>query len=317
MWNSLKLRKKWDNLLKRLMPPGKLAPQRDEFYQMFPPQAKVRCLASGFQFTEGPVWIVEEGCLLFSDIPGNRIYQWQSDRGISLYREPSHHANGLTRDQQGRLLACEHGPRRVTRTSANGEIKVLTSTYRDLRLNSPNDIVVKRDGSIYFTDPPYGIKFPEKQDQPHSGVYRIGAVGEEPQLLIADFIAPNGLAFSPDERRLYIDDSDRKRSHIRVFDVATDGTLGNGRLFHEMLSEKSGVPDGMKVDRAGHVFCTGAGGVWVFSPDGEHLGTIRLRETPANCAWGDADGRGLYVTAMTSLYHIRVNTPGISVINFG
>ena len=246
--------------------------------------------------------------LLFSDIPANRIYRLAADGRVTTFREPSGNSNGLTRDKEGRLIACEHGNRRVTRTEADGSVVVLAQNFRGKRLNSPNDVIVKSDGAIYFTDPSYGIKS-EEQEQPVQGVYRLSPDGDEFTLVADDFARPNGLAFSPDEKKLYIDDSERR--HIRVFDVHDDGSLSEGSVFHDMNVSTPGSPDGMKVDVEGHVYCTGAGGVWVFDPAGNHLGTIITPEKPSNCAWGDDDWRSLYITAVTSVYKIRVNTPGI------
>ncbi|MBD3562864.1 SMP-30/gluconolactonase/LRE family protein, partial [Planktothrix sp. FACHB-1355] len=246
---------------------------------------------------------------LFSDIPANKIFQLTPDGKLTIFREPSNNSNGLTRDKQGRLIACEHGTRRVTRTEKDGSITVLVDKFQGKKLNSPNDVVVKSDGAIYFTDPPYGIK-PEQQEQPIQGVYRLTSDGNEIIVVADDFNKPNGLAFSPDEKKLYIDDSERR--HIRVFDVQADGTLANDRIFYDMNIKQAGLPDGMKVDVQGHIYCTGAGGVWVFDREGNHLGTIVTPEQPANCAWGDRDWQSLYITAQTSVYKIRVNIPGIS-----
>jgi gluconolactonase len=269
-------------------------------------------LALGFQFTEGPVWM-PDGYLLFSDIPADRIYKWTPDIGsagkgkLEIWREPSGQSNGLTIDRQGRLIACEHGNRRVSRTEADGTVNVLADQYQGKRLNSPNDIVVKSDGSIYFTDPPYGIE-PEEREQPCNGVFRILPDGTL-QLLADDFDRPNGLAFSPDESVLYIDDSPRR--HLRAFDVRPDGSLTNSRVIADMDHPQPGSPDGMKIDVQGHLYVTGATGVWVFEPDGTLLGVIVPPEKPANCAWGDADRKGLYITARTSLYRVRVKVPGL------
>ncbi len=234
---------------------------------------------------------------------------------IRAFREPSGNSNGLTRDKKGRLIACEHGNRRVTQTEKDGSITPLADRFHGKKLNSPNDVVVKSDGAIYFTDPTCGIT-PEQQEQPAQGVYRLSPGGKETSLVADDLARPNGLAFSPDEKKLYIDDSERR--HIRVFDVSDDGSLSGGSLFHDMNVNIPGSPDGMKVDVEGHVYCTGAEGVWVFDPAGNHLGTIITPEKPSNCAWGDDDWRSLYITAVTSVYKIRVNTPGIrnSIISF-
>ena len=265
-------------------------------------------IATGFEFTEGPVWH-PDGYLLFSDIPAGRIYRWSGDGPAQVWREPSGNSNGLTLDHERRLIACEHGNRRVSRTEADGAVVVLAERYEGKRLNSPNDVVVKSDGTIYFTDPPYGVE-PEEQEQPCNGVYRI-APGGRLELLLDDFDRPNGLAFSPDESVLYIGDSGRR--HVRAFDVRPDGTLANSRIIADMDHPQPGSPDGMKVDMEGHLYVTGATGVWVFEPDGTHLGVIVTPERPANCAWGDADRQTLYITARTSLYRVRVKVPGCPV----
>lgn len=265
-------------------------------------------LATGFEFLEGPVWLAD-GRLLFSDIPANRIYCWTPERGTEVWREPTGNSNGLTLDQRHRLIACEHSGRRVSRTEADGSVVTLADSYLGKRLNSPNDVVVKSDGTIYFTDPPYGIE-PEEREQPVNGVYRIGVDGVL-ELIADDFDRPNGLAFSPDESVLYIDDSPRR--HVRAFDVRADGSLANSRIFADMDHPQPGSPDGMKVNETGQLFVTGATGVWVFEPDGTLLGVIVTPERPANCAWGDADRQSLYMTAQTSLYRIRVKVPGLPI----
>jgi gluconolactonase len=269
-------------------------------------------VATGFQFTEGPVWQSRGGFLLFSDIPADRIYALDKGGRAAVYREPSGHSNGLTFDAAGCLLTCEHGNRRVSREEPGGPTTVVADRFQGKRLNSPNDLVVKSDGSVYFTDPPYGVR-PEEQELAVHGVFRVSAGSTDVELLAEDFVMPNGLAFSPSESRLYIDDSAPERRHIRVFDVATDGTLVNGRLFHDMNVQEPGAPDGMKVDVDGRLYCTGAGGVWVFGPDGTHLGTIVTPEKPANCAWGDEDWRTLYITARTSIYRIPLRVGGIAL----
>ncbi len=264
--------------------------------------AEVSRLATGFQFTEGPVWDASEGCLLFSDIPANRIYRWAPGEPVKIFREPSGNSNGLTLDRGGSLITCEHGTRRLGKLKKGGAHTVLADMYRGRRLNSPNDAVVKSDGSIYFTDPPYGIK-PEERELEFQGVYRLDPDGQEPILLVENMERPNGLAFSPDESTLYIADSSDRR-HVKAFDVEDDGTLANGRVFAEIRSELPGNPDGMKVDVEGNLYVATAG-VWVFSEEGELRGVIEIPETPANLAWGDEDWRSLYVTARTSLYRVR------------
>jgi len=262
-------------------------------------------LATGFQFTEGPVWMAD-GYLLFSDIPANIMYKWTPENGAEVWREPSGNSNGLTRNSDDLLLACEHGNRRVSRTNPDGTVETIAGAYQGNRLNSPNDLVVKSDGVIYFTDPPYGIQ-PEEKEQLHNGVYRILTDGSL-ELMATDFERPNGLAFSPDESILYIDDSYYR--HLRAFDVREDGILENSRIICDMDHPQPGSPDGLKVDEEGHIYVTGATGVWVFEPDGELLGVIAPPERPANCAWGDEDKKSLYLTAQTSLYRIRTTVAG-------
>lgn len=291
---------------------GCLEGKSEAFKSLFPEDATVERVATGFRFTEGPVWFVEESCLLFSDIPTNEILKLTPDHQVATFRHPSGNSNGLTRDREGQLIACEHSNRRVTRTEKGGSITVLADKFQGKKLNSPNDVVAKSDGAIYFTDPPYGIKS-DQQEQPIQGVYRLSPDGKELTVIAGDFEKPNGLAFSPDEKRLYIDDSSHRR-HIRVFDVHDDGYLSNSRIFHDMNTKEPGSPDGIKVDVRGHVYCTGPKGVWVFDTEGIHQGTIVTPEKPANCAWGDSDWQSLYITARTSVYKIRVNVPGIKVM---
>lgn len=309
-----RLKKRINNIAKRLqlttgIPVGGLEAKTKFFQNLFPPNAVIKCVATGFNFTEGPVWFADGKYLLFSDIPVNKIFKLRSNLQIEIFRQPSGNSNGLTFDRDGRLIACEHGNRRVTRTEKDDSITVLADRFQNKKLNSPNDVVVKSDGSIYFTDPSYGIR-PDQQEQPVHGVYVISPDSKEIRLVADDFERPNGLAFSPDEKKLYIDDSSHLR-HIRVFDVEDDGSIFNGKIFHAMNVKEPGSPDGMKIDSYGNVFCTGAGGVWVFDPEGNHLGTILTPEKPSNCAWGDDDWKSLYITARTSIYKIRLNISGI------
>ena len=266
-------------------------------------------VANGFQFTEGPVWHPADRYLLFSDIPADTIYRYIGGAEPEPWRKPSHHSNGLTFDRQGRLVACEHGKRRVSRTEADGSVVALATHYRDMRLNSPNDVVVRSDGSVFFTDPPYGIR-PEDQDLPHSGVYRLAPDGDL-MLIAADFNRPNGLAFSPDEAILYVDDTMER--HIRAFDVAADGSLSNGRVLAEMASALPGGPDGMKVDAMGNLYATGPGGVWIYDPDGALYGVLQTPQKPSNLAFGGADFHTLYITARSGLYSVRTLFEGIHV----
>lgn len=265
-------------------------------------------VASGFQFTEGPLWH-PDGYLVFSDIPADTIYRLESDHTCSPWRRPSGHANGLTCTPDGRLVACEHGNRRVSIEGPEGEPISLASHYGQARLNSPNDVVARSDGSVYFTDPPYGIT-EDQRELPHNGVYRVTPDGEI-ELVVSDMGRPNGLAFSPDEKLLYIDDSERRQ--IRIYQVQPEGNLVGGRIWVDMSSPDTGSPDGMKVDRDGNVYCTGPGGIWVFDPDATCLGILRGPEQPANLAFGDADLCTLYITARTSVYSLRVLVPGLPV----
>ncbi len=269
--------------------------------------SQVEKLVGGFKFTEGPVWH-PDGFLLFSDIPGNTIYQWEPNQEVKVFRNPSGNANGNTLDLQGRLITAEHTNRRVSRTEKDGKIITVANEYNGKSLNSPNDLVVKSDGSIYFTDPPYGIK-PEQEKLGFYGVYRIAPDGKL-TLLVDDFVRPNGIALSPDETKLYVNDSEK--GHIRIFDLKSDGTLENGKIFAELKDpNKQGVPDGMKVDLQGNIYSTGPGGVWIFSPSGKLLGIIAVPEKVANLAWGNDDYKTLYLTASKSLYRITLKVAGI------
>jgi gluconolactonase len=269
-------------------------------------------LGTGFLFTEGPVWHPAGKFLLFSDMPGDHVRRWSARDGITTFRKPSNMANGNTYDRQGRLLTCEHASSQVTRTEADGRIVALATHFRDRELNSPNDIVCRSDGAIYFSDPPYGRARFYGRERPQAldfqGVYRVGPDPRQPELLVDDFDRPNGLCFSLDERRLFVNDT--ARQHIRVFDVTPDGGLGNGRLWAETKGDKPGAPDGMKIDSAGHVYCSGPGGIHVFDPDANLREVIEVPEYTANFAWGDDDHRSLFITAATSLYRIRTAVPG-------
>ncbi len=277
---------------------------------ILPEDSELESLATDFQFTEGPVWNASGAFLLFSDIRANRIYKWSPTNGVTIFREPSGNSNGLTYDKDGRLLICEHSNRRLTRIEKDATYTVLIEQFRNKHLNSPNDVVVKSNGMIYFTDPPYGIK-PEEQELSFQGVYFLNPRSKKMTLLKDDFDRPNGLSFSPDETVLYIADSSSNRRHIRAFDVNSDGTITNNRVFAEIRSELPGNPDGMKVDIEGNLYVAAAGGLWIFSKHGEYLGTIRTPEQPANCAWGDKDWKSLFITARTSVYRIKLSVSGI------
>jgi len=269
-------------------------------------------LGGGFLFTEGPLWHPRERFLLFSDMPGDHLRKWTAKDGVTTFRKPCHKSNGLTWDRQGRLLACEHATSRVTRTEADGSLVTIASHYGDKELNSPNDIVVKSDGGIYFSDPTYGrmeyYGLPREPQLAFRGVYRAEPGGGPLKLLADDFGQPNGLCFSLDETRLFVNDTER--GHIRVFGVRSDGTLADGRVWAQTVGEGPGAPDGMKIDSAGNLYCCGPGGIHVFDPVATCLGVIRTPEVAANFCWGDDDLRSLFITASTSLYRIRVQVPG-------
>ena len=264
----------------------------------------VENVAGNFQFTEGPVWVASKGELLFSDIPANRIVRWSNGKA-ETFRAPSGNSNGLTLDKQGRLLACEHGNRRVSRTEPDGTVVTLADRYDGKRLNSPNDIVCKSDGAIYFTDPPYGVT-PDQRELDFQGVYRISPDGKTLTLLVKDFLRPNGSALSPDEKTLYV--ADTQRDHVRAFDIASDGSITNGRVFCQVT-----FPDGIKLDTAGNLYAAARTGVEVFDPTGKSIGIISVPQQPANLAFGDADWKTLYIAGRTSLYRVRITIPGIKV----
>jgi gluconolactonase len=324
--------------------PGKLSKAREVKLEVekkdaaldaiLPANAKLEKLADGFTFTEGPVWIdagnpaiapdSTEGFLLFSDPNNNLIYRCTPDGDVSVYltksgytgenigeyRQPG--SNGLTTDEQGRLTICQHGNRRVVRIEKNGTTTVLADKFEGKRLNSPNDLVYRSDGTLFFTDPPFGQ--PKFFDDPHrelnfSGVFSVkdGQV----RLVSKDFTGPNGLAFSPDEKILYVGDWDDKKKVVDRYLVNADGTLGKGELFFDMTSAGTeDAIDGIKVDQRGYVYVSGPGGLWIISPEGKHLGTLRGPEHPHNFNWGDADHRTLYLAAQTGIYRIRLNIPG-------
>ena len=269
--------------------------------------AQLEKVAGDFQFIEGPIWH-PDGFLLFSDIPANIIYKFASNQQVEIFRRPSGKANGNTLDKENRLITAEHENRRVSRTEKDGKVITLADRYEGKRLNSPNDLVVKSDGSIYFTDPSYGIT-KEQEELGFYGVYRLASDGKL-TLLVKDLVLPNGIAFSPDEQKLYVNNSEA--GYIAVFDVMPDGTVTNERVFAELKdASQSGVPDGLKVDLEGNVYSTGPGGVWVFSPSGKLWGRIYVPETATNLAWGESDRKTLYITASKSLYRIRLKVAGV------
>jgi gluconolactonase len=269
-------------------------------------------LATGCIFTEGPLWHRRDKYLLFSDMPGDHLRRWSAKDGVSTFRKPCNKSNGLAWDNQGRLIACEHASSHLTRTEADGSITVLASHHQGKELNSPNDVVVKSDGAIYFSDPTYGRKphfgVPREPELAFRGVYRVSPDGKSLALLADDFGQPNGLCFSRDEEVLFVNDTDKQ--HIRAFDVKPDGAIANSRVWAGTVGEGAGAPDGMKVDSAGNVYCCGPGGIHVFAPDAVCLGVIRVPEYTANFCWGDDDLKSLFIAASTSIYRIRVAVPG-------
>jgi len=300
------------------------------FDNIVPSNAKIEKLAGGFQFTEGPIWVPRsddtEGYLRFSDPNNNLIYRWTQEGQLSIFLTKSGYrgtdigeygqpgSNGLTLDKQSRLTINQHGNRRVVRMEKNGQFTILADHYEGKTLNSPNDLVYKSDGSLYFTDPPFGLpKFFEDshKELPYSGVFRVSPDGVV-RLLTADLKGPNGLAFSPDEKYLYVDNWDPEKKVVIRYEVNPDGTLSNGSVFFDMTAAPGeDALDGMKVDQQGNLYVSGPGGVWILSPEGKHLGTIAGPEHPHNFAWGDDDGKTLYLCAQTGLYRIRLNIPGI------
>jgi gluconolactonase len=292
---------------------------------LIPPGANIEKLASGFTWAEGPVWVRKGDFLLFSDVPRNVVFQWHEGTGTREYLIPSGYtgekprggeagSNGLTLDSEGRLVLCQHGDRQVARLANNKKFTVLAQYYQYRRFNSPNDLVYKSNGDLYFTDPPYGLQ--KQNDDPakelnFSGVYRVRKNGQV-DLLVRDLTFPNGLAFSPDEKTLYVAVSDPKQAVWMAYDVQSDGALGAGRVFLDgtsLTAGRKGLPDGMKVDLKGNLFATGPGGVLVISPAGKHLGTINTDEPTANCAWG-GNGSVLYITANDKLCRIKTTTRG-------
>jgi gluconolactonase len=263
-------------------------------------------LATGFVFTEGPLWH-PDGFYYFVDVRKSMFYRLTPGGKPEVLRENTGEGNGTTFDLQGRLIMCEGGNRRITRTNADGKIEVLCDRYEGKRLNRPNDVVCRSDGSIYFTDP--GLRVPlAERELPYAAIYRIDPSGAVSML--ADFEYPNGLAFSPDERTLYVANT-RWAQYIHALEIGADGAMVRRRIFADMSSDETdGVPDGMKVDVQGRVYCTGPGGTWVFAPDGTRLGIIRTPEVPANLAFGGPDLQTLFFTARTSVYSLRVKVPG-------
>lgn len=288
------------------------------FYQLIPADGELEQVISGFEFVEGPIWHPEDGSLIFSDILGNSIHRWSESDGLETIRRNSYMANGNAYDLQGRVVTCEHATSRLTRTdfSQNGEIEILAANYQGKALNSPNDVICKRDGMLYFTDPnsgrSIGFGVPRPQELHFQGVYRLDPSDLNLTLVEDDFCKPNGLCFSPDEKRLFINDSDH--DHIRVYDLQADGRLANGRIWAELDDVGVGVADGMKIDRDGNLFCTGPGGIHIFNSEAQYLGIVLMPEQAANLTWGDKYLASLYITACTSVYRMRTQTSGIALL---
>jgi gluconolactonase len=283
--------------------------------------AVVEKIADGFQFIEGPVWVGDAvgGHLLFSDIPGDKVYRWSETAGTSVFLEPvflpelatngQGGSNGLTLDHSGRVVLCEHGNRRVARLEEDGSRTTLADHYEGKRLNSPNDIVYHSSGAAFFTDPPYGLAGPEAQELDWQGIYRLDPDGGL-HLLARGQTRPNGIGLAPDEQTLYVANSDREAARWWAYPVANDMSLGEGRVLLDLTGTAAGVPDGLAIDSLGNIWGSGPGGLVIISPEGDHLGTVRVAEQPANAAFG-GDGRTLYITARTALYRIRTLVAGL------
>ena len=292
----------------------------ERFRQLIVASAGLEELYGECRWAEGPVWFADLNCLIWSDIPNQRMLRWVPDGGVSVFRFPSNFVNGNTRDRQGRLISCEHGGRRVVRTEVDGTLTILADRYQGKRLNSPNDVVVRSDGSIWFTDPTYGIKsdyegYRAEPEQATRNVYRLDPETGALEAVITDFGQPNGLAFSPDETRLYVADSASSHDvtaprHIRVFDVVGEMTVANGRVF---CSLDNGLPDGFRIDVQGNLWTSAGDGVHCFSPEGALLGKILVPQTVANLTFGGPRRNRLFITATTSVYSVFVATNGVTL----
>ena len=288
------------------------------FEKLLKPGAKIDQIATGFQFTEGPVWDSEKQRLIFSDIYGDTLYQWSEEKGCEVFRRPSGQSNGNTYNRSGRLITCEHENRRVSRTLEDGTVEALVDRYEGKRLNSPNDVVCSSAGDIYFTDPPYGLIQADGsikgQELNFFGVYRFSPRNGSLILLADDFLRPNGLLLNRDESQLFV--ADTELYHVRVFDVSAEGYLLSGRIFAELKYEGiQGRPDGMKLDTEGNLYVAGGitGSVWIFDPSGKIVGLIEFPEGPANLGWGGEGWTTLFVTARSSVYRLEMNVPGMPV----
>jgi gluconolactonase len=277
-----------------------------EFRKAVAPDAKLEQVATGLQFTEGPVWVAADGgYLIFSDIPAEELKKWTPKDGLTTFRKPSRNANGNTVDREGRLVTCEHSGRRVSRLEADGRLQTLADRFDGKKFNSPNDVAVKSDGTVWFTDPDYGLGG-KPHDYDGCFVFRFDPKAKALSVPAKDFDQPNGLCFSPDEKKLYVADSG-KPHHIRVFEVLKDGTLKGGEVFCQI---DNGLPDGIRCDDAGRVWSSAGDGIHIFAPDGRLIGKILVPETPANLCFGGGDGKTLFITARKSLYSIPVRVKG-------
>ena len=298
--------------------PTRYESYHSSFDALIHPEASLRRLASGMVWTEGPVWLPEASALLWSDIPNNRMWRWHAREGVSVFREPSNFTNGHTLDNEGRLVSCEHGTRRVTRTEKNGDITVLVDNYQGKRLNSPNDVVVKSDGSIWFTDPPYGIlsnregyKADSELDN-HCYVFRYDPLQDDLQIVARDRNKPNGLAFNLDESILYVSDTDERYElegayHIFAYDVLEGRRLSEGRAFAKL---NPGMSDGFRLDMHGNIFTSSNDSIQVINPRGELIGKIHLPERSSNCVFGGNNKNQLFITATSSVYALELATQG-------
>jgi len=286
---------------------------KKEFSNLIDPKTPIEKIADGFSFTEGPIWDDDNNRLLFSDIPSNRIFSWSEKLGISTYRSPSNFSNGLTFDSAGNLVACEHQSRSISIETRKNKVTPLVNSYKGKKLNSPNDVIAAKDGSILFTDPIYGLRVgmggPAEQELPFQGVFRLPPNGKQLELISDTFERPNGLVLSPDEKYLFIGDT--VRQHIRCFGISKDWKFSGGQVWAELWDDEyAGRPDGMKVDLHGNLFSTGPGGIWVLDRNATLLGRIFLPEKTSNLAWGDQDRKSLFITSSSTVYRIRCITNG-------
>jgi len=286
---------------------------QEPFNNLIDPAVDIEIISSGHQFTEGPVWDKKNNRLLFSDIPANTIFSWNAEQGTDVFLHPSHFSNALALDEDGNLVICEHRGRAISLLDFNRSRTILVDSFSGFRLNSPNDLVIASDGSIIFTDPIYGLKAgnggPAKQELPFQGVYRLRPGQNKPILITDSFERPNGLAFSPDETKLFV--ADTVKQHIRVFNIGQDWKISGGDIWTELWDEKQiGRPDGIKFDRDGNLFSTGPGGIWIFSKDAVLLGRIYLPDKTSNLTWGEDERNVLYITSSDKVYRLPSITTG-------